>query len=80
MAIISFATLSTNVVSAGSTMTPAGPAGATHNDQSSNLHQSTVINIAGVEGGHESVGATVARYQSGVNADLLRQLQGSSVG
>jgi hypothetical protein len=46
----------------------------------SRLNQVTNIHIAGVADSHESLGATVARYQSGVNADLLRSLQGSSVG
>ncbi len=44
------------------------------------VNRKTTINLFGVGDGHEELGAKLARFQSNVNADLVRNLQNASVG
>jgi hypothetical protein len=59
------------------------PATAHTIDNSQNnptLHQKTTLNLYGVGEGNIDLGAKVARYQSDLNASLLRNLANASVG
>jgi hypothetical protein len=64
-----------------STTPPAAPtAGPVDNSKSSTLQQHTELHLYGVGDGHEELGAKLAREQSNINADLIRNLQNASVG
>lgn len=59
---------------------PSGGGSVTndHSDQHSELHQKTTINV--FAGDNEEIGSTIARHQSSVNANLIRDMSGKAVG
>ncbi len=56
------------------------PPAGTFDQSSSTLNQKTTIQLFGVGEGNEELGSKIARHQSHVNADLIRNLQNNSVG